>query len=130
MPPLVQRPLASRLLLALVALLFCAAPVPGDVGGCGQSPDLLDPDVFFATKSDIDCHKCRSCQLSTQTCEQACSGAGLPSDFPEGCVPLVHDGEVCLRALHFASCDDYRSYVDDFAPTVPTECDFCPAVRR
>jgi hypothetical protein len=54
----------------------------------------------------------------------------LPADFPEGCAPLVHDGEVCLRALHFASCDAYRGYVDDAAPTVPTECDFCPGEAR
>jgi hypothetical protein len=115
-------------LLALLVLAFCAAPTPGDVGGCGQSPDRLDPGVFFATKRDIDCKQCRACGLSTVTCEAACSGQGaLPVDFPEGCAPLVHDGEVCLRALHFASCDDYRSYVDDVTPTVPTECDFCPA---
>jgi hypothetical protein len=114
-------------LLALLLLLFCAAPTPGDVGGCGQSPDPLDPEVFFANKRDIDCKQCRACALATATCEGACSGeAPLPADFPEGCAPLVHDGEVCLRALHFASCDAYRSYVDDIAPTVPTECDFCP----
>jgi hypothetical protein len=121
----------QRLLLALLVLLFCAAPVPGDVGGCGQSPDPLDPEVFFATKRDIDCGKCQACGFVTGACQQACNlEAPLPSDFPEGCLPLVHDGEVCLRALHFTPCDDYRAYVDDAAPSVPTECDFCPAGPR
>jgi hypothetical protein len=46
--------------------------------------------------------------------------------FPDRCVPLVHDGEVCLRALQYASCDDYRAYVSDVSPSVPTECNFCP----
>jgi hypothetical protein len=117
--------------LALLLLLFCAAPVPGDVGGCGQSPDQLDPSVFFATKRDIDCRRCSDCGFTTLACAEACSAeAVVPADFPEGCLPLVHDGEVCLRALHFASCDAYRDYVDDRAPTVPTECDFCPAGQR
>ena len=118
----------QRLALALLLLLFCAAPVPGDVGGCGQSPDPLDPAIFFATKRNIDCRKCRECGLSTLLCTQACDeSAVIPADFAEDCRPLVHDGEVCLRALHFASCDAYREYMDDRAPTVPTECDFCPA---
>ncbi len=30
-----------------------------------------------------------------------------------------------MRALLAASCSDYASFVDDVAPTVPTECDFC-----
>jgi hypothetical protein len=42
-------------------------------------------------------------------------------------VPLVHDGEVCLRALDDAACEDYLEYMSDVAPTVPTECNFCPA---
>ena len=126
-----RRDTLQRCLLGLLSLLFCAAPVPGDVGGCGQSPDQLDPQVFFATKRDIDCRKCQQCGFPTLACQEACSEqAVVPADFPEGCVPLVHDGEVCLRALHFAACDAYRSYIDDGAPSVPTECNFCPAEGR
>jgi hypothetical protein len=120
----------QRVFLALVALLFCAAPVPGDVGGCGQSADELDPEVFFASKRVIDCRQCQSCGISTRLCSAACAANDEQQNFPEGCRPLVHDGEVCLRALHFASCDDYASYVDDAHPTVPTECDFCPGAAR
>ena len=121
----------QRCALALLLLLFCAAPVPGDVGGCGQSPDQLDPAVFFATKRNIDCRKCKECGFSSLLCTEACDeSAVIPADFPADCRPLVHDGEVCLRALHFAACDAYRDYIDDSAPTVPTECDFCPAGAR
>ena len=118
---------ASRLLLSAIALLFCAAPVPGDVGGCGQQPQALDPATFFATKQAIDCRRCTECGLASAICTQACADdSAIEDGFPEGCFPLVHDGEVCLRALHYASCDDYAEYIDDRAPSVPTECAFCP----
>ena len=115
--------------LALTVLLFCAAPTPGDVGGCGQQAAELDPETFFATKDSIDCDRCRECGLDGNACTRACDADLTESEFPEGCVPLVHDGEVCLRALLYASCDDYASYVRDGAPETPTECNFCP-VRR
>jgi hypothetical protein len=50
--------------------------------------------------------------------------------FDPDCFPLVHDGEVCLNALRAASCNDYANYVDDLAPTVPTECNFCPLAGK
>ena len=119
---------AVRALLALGALLLCTAPTPGDVGGCGQAPDQLDPGTFFATKADIDCRRCQECSLHTTSCNTACNApASYPSQFPTGCVPLVHDGEVCLRELSYASCSDYQGYMDDRAPRVPSECDFCPS---
>lgn len=122
-----QQTIALRLLLAAVSLLFCAAPVPGDVGGCGQEPADLDPGIFFASKQAIDCERCNDCQLLTQACTRACDPkTPVPRSFPQGCFPLVHDGEVCLRALRAASCDDYAGFVDDRAPTVPSECNFCP----
>lgn len=117
-----------RGLLALGALVLCTAPTPGDIGGCGQAPDQLDPGVFFATKAATDCGRCRDCDIHSTACARACDEPrSYPSDFPKGCVPLVHDGEVCLRELQFASCDDYASYMDDRSPRVPSECDFCPA---
>jgi hypothetical protein len=110
----------------LLALL-CLAPVPGDIGSCGQTVQALDPGIFFASKKAIDCRRCRECGLSTGQCRSACNGnAPIPEEFPTDCVPLVHDGEVCLRALLHASCDDYSAYMDDTAPEVPTECNFCP----
>ena len=116
-----------RLVFCVLVLLFCTAPTPGDVGGCGQSPAELDPGTFFASKANIDCQRCQECGLTRAACDRACTtDDGYPSSFPENCVPLVHDGEVCLRALLHASCDDYGSYMSDSSPRVPTECNFCP----
>jgi len=120
--------LRLRLALALMALLLCTAPVPGDVGGCGQEPDELDAPVFFASKKGIDCERCRDCGLRSNHCARACDpDSPIDREFPRECFPLVHDGEVCLRALLHASCDDYVVYADDVRPSVPTECNFCPA---
>jgi hypothetical protein len=110
----------------LVLLAFCAAPVPGDVGGCNQQAVQLDAGAFFAGKKSIDCQRCTECTLASQTCERACAAGSVPREFTEGCVALVHDGEVCLHALSAASCDDYATFVRDQAPSTPTECDFCP----
>ena len=110
-------------------LLFCTAPTPGDVGGCGQAPAELDPGTFFASKANIDCQRCEDCSLTRVSCQNACNVPdNFPSAFPDNCVPLVHDGEVCLRALLHASCDDYASYMSDSSPSVPTECNFCPGL--
>ncbi len=123
----------SRLELALLAVLlgtFVAAPTPGDIGGCGQSAQQLDAPTFFASKAYIDCDRCGACGFLTKPCKDACAAnASIPRAFPDGCVPLVHDGEVCLRALNNASCSDYADYVTDNASTrsTPTECEFCPA---
>ncbi len=119
--------LAGRILLALALLLFCAAPTPGDVGGCGQAPDNLDAPTFFATKKAIDCGRCEDCGIVTQGCLDACDQhVGWETEFPADCYPLVHDGEVCLRALQYAGCGDYESYMSDGAATTASECNFCP----
>ena len=117
----------ARLALTGLALVFCMAPTPGDVGGCGQKPAELDAGIFFASKADIDCQRCGECGLDSKACSEACdTSQPLPTAFPDRCVPLVHDGEVCLRALQYASCDDYGAYMSDASPSVPTECNFCP----
>ena len=114
---------AGAMVLALV--LGMGATV-GDIGSCGQDPDALDPRTFFSIKAGVDCQRCMECGLRGKECDRACNQ--LPETaFPSGCQPLVHDGEVCLRALIHASCDDYAAYVDDAAPTAPSECQFCPA---
>lgn len=112
--------------LAVIALLFCAAPTAGDIGGCGRDATLLSEPTYARTRKTIDCDRCRECGYATQRCARACDPKA-PNDigFPSTCYPLLHDGEVCVRALRAASCDDYGGYVDDAAPTVPTECDFC-----
>ena len=115
-----------RLALGFLAIAFCMAPVPGDVGGCGEQALALDARKFFAAKANIDCDRCGECDFNTQRCAIACGSAVLPNEFPEGCVPLAHDGEVCLNALLDASCDEYGSYVRDMGPDVPSECNFCP----
>ncbi len=122
-----KRPIRlTKLALAFVALAFCAAPVPGDVGGCGQAPQELDPETFFWSLQGTECERCQQCGLETAACERACGELLVQTEFPKDCVPLVHDGEVCLRALQDGSCDDYREYMSDSAPSIPTECNFCP----
>jgi hypothetical protein len=117
----------SKLALALVLVVLCMAPTPGDVGGCGQEPQELDAPVFFATKQEIDCDRCRECGILTESCRRACDEDEPPEQaFPEGCRPLVHDGEVCLRALRAAACDEYAEHMADSTPTAPSECNFCP----
>ena len=119
-----------KLALGFIALAFCAAPVPGDVGGCGQEAQDLDPETFFWSKQAYECQHCRDCSLQTHACERACGNELVQAKFPDGCAPLVHDGEVCLRALDNGSCDDFKQYMSDAAPTIPTECNFCPSGKR
>ena len=97
----------------------------GDIGSCGQAPDDLDPVTFFDIKAGIDCYQCQQCDLRGRRCDTACNDPPATT-LPVGCSPLVHDGEVCLRALIHASCSDYESYMSETAPTAPTECQFCP----
>lgn len=116
--------------LALVALTLLAGPTVGDIGSCGQSVEELDPLKFFAQKQLVDCRACTQCGIVNATCERTCTVAIEEASFPEDCFPLAHDGEVCLNALDAASCDDWVGYLDDVAPTAPTECNFCPPDRK
>ena len=115
-----------RGLLMLFAVVFGMAPTVGDIGSCGQSVDDLDVPTFFGLKSQYDCQRCGECGLSRPLCDQACAG-GEPATLPPDCRPLVHDGEVCLNAILYASCDDFATYTDPVAPKAPSECQFCPA---
>ncbi|AUX43277.1 hypothetical protein SOCE26_047210 [Sorangium cellulosum] len=111
--------------LSALLLLVGIAPVAGDIGSCGQPPEELDPHKFFSFKAQWDCARCAECGLGTRACDAACSFTTAP-EFPSGCYPLVHDGEVCLHRLMEASCDEYRGYVADEGASTPTECNFCP----
>ena len=111
--------------MTLAVALGIGATV-GDIGSCGQRADPLDARTFFYIKAGVDCERCRECDIKGATCDRACTEMPATS-LPAGCRPLVHDGEVCLRALIHASCSDYASYVSDSAPTAPSECQFCPA---
>lgn len=116
-----------RAALAIGVVLFCAAPTPGDVGSCGQRVQLLDPPAFFERKKATDCAKCRECDLKTDYCSAACDDDEEPkTEFPEGCEPIVHDGEACLNALDAAGCGDYEDFVRDEGRKSPNECRFCP----
>jgi hypothetical protein len=112
-------------LAILLAVVFGMGPTVGDIGSCNQEADPLDPALFFAVKSRIDCTRCAECGFSTTPCALACTAAP-PTSFNRGCRPLVHDGEVCLHALLHATCDDYASYTAESRPTAPSECQFCP----
>ena len=124
------RPFAVAATCAL-ALALGTGATPGDVGGCGARASDLDVALFAKQRKDVDCARCRDCGLSTARCGRACDAAAA-SDvaLPATCHPLAHDGDVCIRALRVASCDDYASYVDDDAPSSPTECDFCHVVTE
>ena len=118
----------SIVLVAIVAAL-CAAPTVGDVGSCGQKAAPLGAPEFFGARLQLECDRCRRCGYSSRACVRACDALArhaIPPSFPEGCSPVVHDGEVCLRALDALSCSAFGDVVSD-APIVPTECDFCPA---
>jgi hypothetical protein len=116
--------------LIFVALFVLAAPTAGDIGSCNQALADLDARKFFVAKEQIDCAKCAECGFLTETCSRACDFEPNQTSFPAGCYPLIHDGEVCLRALDSASCDEYLLYVSDSGASVPTECNFCPLGGR
>jgi hypothetical protein len=120
----------QHLVLALLALTVLAGPTVGDIGSCGQEVAELDAEKFFIEKDFIDCSQCTECGFETAICADACDGELSTTAFDEDCFPLVHDGEVCLNALRAASCDEYGGFVDDAAPTVPTECNFCPLEEK
>lgn len=126
-----RRARVAAAVAAALALAFGTGATPGDVGGCGARATDLDVGAFAKSRKDVDCSRCRSCSLSTARCGRACDPAAA-SDvaIPATCHPLAHDGDVCVRALRAASCDDYARYVDDEAPTSPTECDFCHDVSE
>ncbi len=117
---------ADVLRLAIAVVFFTAAPTAGDIGSCGQAEDDLDPARFFGAKQEVDCQRCADCELTSDACGKACSPGLLIREFPPGCVPLEHDGVVCIDALAAADCGDYRRYMADEASTIPTECNFCP----
>jgi hypothetical protein len=112
---------------AIGVALLGLAPSAGNIGSCGQEAVPLDAEKFYGAKVVIDCRQCTECGIRTAQCAFACRGE-IPEDpsFPNGCLPLVHDGEVCLDALRAASCGAYESYVADQGATIPTECNFCP----
>lgn len=112
---------------AVVCLAILAmAPTPGDVGGCGAEPALLEPTSYEATRKRQDCERCEECGIATARCARACDPKA-PSDIviPPTCAPLLRDGQVCVRALGAASCEDFATYVADEAPRTPSECQFC-----
>lgn len=117
---------ADVLRLAIAVVFFTAAPTAGDIGSCGQAEDELEPARFFGAKQEVDCQRCADCELTSDACGKACSPGLLIREFPPGCVPLEHDGVVCIDALAAAGCGDYRRYMADDASTIPTECNFCP----
>lgn len=121
---------ATSAVLMVAAVVVCAAPVAGDIGSCNQALEPLDAYKFFSEKQRVDCEQCARCGFATETCSAACDGASLPESFAPGCYPLAHDGEVCLRALRDADCDEYAPYVADQAAETPTECAFCPPDQR
>ena len=112
--------------LAFVSVAFLMAPTPGDTGGCGVTAETLDVNQFGESRKIVDCQRCTECNITTMRCKNACIATIAPDvAFPATCEPLREDGLICLRALSASSCDDYARFMDDTAPEVPTECQFC-----
>ncbi|MGC4092046.1 MAG: hypothetical protein QM756_30020 [Polyangiaceae bacterium] len=88
----------ARAVLAFVALAFCAAPVPGDVGGCNQKAEELDAGAFFASKARVDCAHCADCALRTDACQRACDGATQERVRSGLLTPGARRGGVSARA--------------------------------
>jgi hypothetical protein len=123
--------ISRRLGIIAIVLLapLVAAPTVGDVGSCGTAAEPLGAPEFFSARLAMVCRRCHDCDYGGRTCTLVCdqlAKKSFPRAFPEGCHPVVHDGEVCLRAIDALSCNDFGDLVSD-APIVPTECDFCPA---
>ena len=116
----------THVLVCAVLGALTMAPTVGDVGGCGKDVTELDRQQFADARKLEDCERCTECSIGTDRCQRACDKT-KPSDvvLPQTCRPLFHDGEVCLRKLASVSCDTYATYVDDFAASVPSECEFC-----
>lgn len=120
------RPSLGLTAIAGVLSVLTMAPTAGDVGGCGREAELLDEGAFARARKAEDCERCEECGIETARCARACDAdAGAEVDLPITCRPLLRDGEVCLRALHAASCETYATYVADEAPATPSECAFC-----
>ena len=113
--------------IAIIVLgVLSMAPTAGDVGGCGTEATALDPLAFALARKDMDCERCQECGIDNGRCQRACDPTKpVETNIPETCLPLLHDGKVCIRALHAASCDAYATYVDELAPSPPGECEFC-----
>lgn len=117
------RPL--QVTVGLLAVLSMA-PTAGDVGGCGTEATELHSMAFALARKDTDCERCRECGIENGRCQRACDPTKpVETSIPAACRPLQHDGEVCIRALRSASCNAYRTYVDEVAPSIPSECEFC-----
>ena len=111
---------------AIGLAVLCMAPTAGDVGGCGSDVTALDRAAFARARKASDCLRCGGCVIRTSRCTRSCNPVAAPEVvIPNTCQPLDHDGEVCLRALRSASCEDYASFVADVAASTPTECAFC-----
>jgi hypothetical protein len=116
----VRRALGLTLILALGT-----GPTVGDIGGCGGAATEMSEETYALARKNLDCRRCRECGIATERCRRACEDKKPDTELPATCRPLRRDGDVCVRALRAASCEDYASFMDDVAPTNPTECDFC-----
>lgn len=117
---------AASLLVGATLAALCMAPTVGDIGGCGTTAEAIAPERYESARKQLDCSRCSQCSIATARCQRACDPAQA-SDIvlPATCKPLVHDAEVCLRALLAKSCDDFAKTVADTSPETPSECLFC-----
>ena len=114
--------------LAIVALLFLAAPTAGDIGSCNQTLSALDPAKFSAVKQNIDCNKCLTCGFTTHPCMAACGVTAVKITFPKGAAcRWKRTARVWPRRPRRGGVRRrYASYVADTGSTTPTECALLP----
>lgn len=118
----------STIVVAVLGVLSMA-PTAGDIGGCGSEASLLDVPTFALERKELDCERCRECNIGAARCARSCDPKSpTETGLPASCEPFAHDGDVCLRALRAASCTTYATYVADDGPSTPSECAFCKIV--
>ena len=110
----------------MVFALLSTAATAGDVGAWGRTATLLQRGRYENARKLQDCARCTECGIANDRCRRACDRTFAPDiQLPATCRPIEHDGEVCLRAIDAVDCDRFATYVDDVAPSSPSECEFC-----
>ncbi|MEZ4323895.1 MAG: hypothetical protein R3B40_01690 [Polyangiales bacterium] len=112
--------------LAALALLLMG-PAPGEVGGCGQDPFIVEAETFCRDQSAWECRRAEARgEVSGDelaACFDAIPNACEGATWPPTCLPRPTSlqTDACLAAL--AREDNVNTPVEELAACV----DVCPA---